>query len=98
MVREGGRSVGAAPVPSHFCGTSAHFPKLVLHRRTHSHELRKVMGTSKHIDPSAAFLFEVRGSTSLLVVQEFQIGGTRCCPRRGHRRLRCEHRPPKTAW
>src|SRR5262249_9438987 len=26
------------------------------------HELRKVMGTSKHIDSSAAFLFEVPGS------------------------------------
>ncbi len=27
--------------------TGAHFPKFVLHRRTFSHELRKVMGTSK---------------------------------------------------
>ena len=33
---------------------SAHFPKFVLHRSTHLHELRKVMGTSKHIDSSTA--------------------------------------------
>src|SRR6516162_5146828 len=57
--------------------TSAHFPKFVLHRGTHSHELRKVVGTSKHNDSSAAFLFEVPGSNSPLVVQELQIGGTR---------------------
>jgi hypothetical protein len=44
---------------------------------TRFNELRKVMGTSKHIDPSAAFLFEVPGSNSPLVVQELQIGGTR---------------------
>ena len=56
--------------------TSAHFPKFVLHRGTHSHELRKVVGTSKHNDSSAAFLFEVPGSNSPLVVQELQIGGT----------------------
>src|SRR5215472_5596741 len=53
---------------------SAHFPKFVIHRITHFHELRKVMGTSKHIDSSAAFLFEVPGSNSPLVVQELQIG------------------------
>jgi hypothetical protein len=35
------------------------------------------MGTSKLIDSSAAFLFEVPGSNSPLVVQELQIGGTR---------------------
>jgi hypothetical protein len=34
------------------------------------------MGTSKHIYSSAAFLFEVPGSNSPLVVQELQIGGT----------------------
>ena len=34
------------------------------------------MGTIKHIDSSAAFLFEVPGSNSRLVVQELQIGGT----------------------
>jgi hypothetical protein len=34
------------------------------------------MGTSKSIDSSAAFLFEVPGSNSPLVVQELQIGGT----------------------
>jgi hypothetical protein len=34
------------------------------------------MGTSKLIDSSAAFLFEVPGSNSPLVVQELQIGGT----------------------
>jgi hypothetical protein len=28
-------------------GTSAHFPKFVLHRSTHFHELRKVMGYSQ---------------------------------------------------
>jgi hypothetical protein len=56
--------------------TSTHFPKFVLHRSTHFHELRKVMGTSKLIDSSAAFLFEVPGSNSPLVVQELQIGGT----------------------
>jgi hypothetical protein len=35
------------------------------------------MGTGKLIDSSAAFLFEVPGSNSRLVVQELQIGGTR---------------------
>jgi hypothetical protein len=35
------------------------------------------MGTSKLIDSSAAFLFEVPGAHSPLVVQELQIGGTR---------------------
>src|SRR5579872_1020174 len=34
--------------------TSAHFPKFVLHRSTHLHELRKVMGTSKLFDSSTA--------------------------------------------
>jgi hypothetical protein len=34
------------------------------------------MGTSKHIDDSAAFLFEVPGSNSPLALQELQIGGT----------------------
>src|SRR5579872_6640870 len=33
---------------------SAHFPKFVLHRSTHLHELRKVMGTSKLIESSTA--------------------------------------------
>jgi hypothetical protein len=47
----------------------------VLHRSGHFHELRKVMGTSKHIDYSAALLFEVPGSNSPLVLQELQIGG-----------------------
>src|SRR3974390_2553483 len=55
--------------------TNAHFPKFVLHRCTHSHELRKVVGTRKHIDSSAAFLSEVPGSNSPPVVQELQIGG-----------------------
>jgi hypothetical protein len=54
----------------------AHFPKFVLHCSTHFHELRKVMGTGKPIVSSAAFLFEVPGSNSPLVVQELQIGGT----------------------
>jgi hypothetical protein len=35
------------------------------------------MGTSKLIESSAAFLFEVPGSNSPLVVQELQIGGSR---------------------
>jgi hypothetical protein len=35
------------------------------------------MGTSKLIDSSAAFLFEVPGSNLPLVVQELQIGGTK---------------------
>ena len=55
----------------------AHFPKFALHRGDHFHELRKVMGTSKQIVSGAAFLFEVPGSNSPLVVQELQIGGTR---------------------
>src|SRR5579872_4174465 len=29
------------------CDSSAHFPKFVLHRSDHFHELRKVMGTGK---------------------------------------------------
>ncbi len=41
------------------------------------HELRKVMGTSKSIDSGAAYLFEVPGSSSPLVLQELQMGGTR---------------------
>src|SRR3974390_1050405 len=56
--------------------SSAHFPKFVIHRSIHLHELRKAMGTSKLIDSSAAFLFEVPGLNSPLVVQELQIGGT----------------------
>src|SRR6516162_4859743 len=55
---------------------SAHFPKFVIHRSTHLHELRKAKGTSKLTDASAAFLFEVPGSNSPLVMQELQIGGT----------------------
>jgi len=57
--------------------TSTHFPKFGLHRSVHFHELRKVMGTSKPFDSSAAFLFEVPGSNSSLVVRELQIDGTR---------------------
>src|SRR5579872_2715809 len=60
----------------HYAKSSTHFPKFVLHRSTHFHELRKVMDTSKPIDSSAAFLFEVPGSNSPLVVQELQMGGT----------------------
>jgi hypothetical protein len=56
---------------------SAHFPKFVLHRRATFHELRKVMGTSKHVDSGVAFLFEVPDTASPLVVQELQIGDTR---------------------
>jgi hypothetical protein len=54
---------------------SAHYPKFVLCRGAGFHELRKVMGTGKLVDSSAAFLFEVPGSNSPLVVQELQIGG-----------------------
>src|SRR5579864_9184175 len=57
--------------------TSAHFPKFVLHCSTRFHELRKVMSTSKPVDSSAAFLFEVPGSNLPPVAQELQIGGTR---------------------
>jgi hypothetical protein len=56
---------------------SAHFPKFVLHLGKHFHELRKIMSTSKLIDSSAAYLFEVPEPNSPLVVQELQIGGTR---------------------
>jgi hypothetical protein len=56
--------------------TSAHFPKFVLHRSAHLHELRKAMGTGKLINSSTAFLFEAPGLNSPLVVQELQIGGT----------------------
>jgi hypothetical protein len=46
------------------------------------------MGTSKLINSSAAFLFEVPGSNSPLVVQELQIGGTDATrsPQSGRRR------------
>jgi len=54
--------------------TSAHFPKFVLCLCALFRELRKVMGTSKPIDSSAAVLFEVPGPSSPLVVQELQIG------------------------
>ena len=59
---------------------SAHFPKFALYRSLRFHELRKVKGTRKPIDYSAAFLFEVPGSNSPLVVQELQIGGTNAYP------------------
>src|SRR4029077_12322349 len=39
------------------------------------HELRKVMGTSKQCDSSAAFRFEVPESNSPITPQELQIGG-----------------------
>ena len=44
------------------------------------HELRKVMGYSQSYASSAAFLFDVPGGNSPLVVQERQIGGTRPDP------------------
>jgi general secretion pathway protein J len=56
--------------------TSAHFPKFVLRLSTTFHELRKVMGTSKLNDSSAASLFEVPELSSPRVTQELQIGGT----------------------
>ena len=56
--------------------SSAHFPTFVIHRSVRFHELLKAMGTSKPIDSNAAFLFEVPGLNSPLVVQELQIGGT----------------------
>ena len=62
-----GRNCGGIAEKCYF-PPSAHFPKFVLHRGTNFHELRKVMGTSKHIDSSAAFLDRIR--------QELQIGGT----------------------
>ena len=37
------------------------------------------MSTSKLIDSSTAFLFEIPRSNSPLVVQELQIGGSRAC-------------------
>ena len=55
---------------------SAHFPKFVIHRGALLYELRKAMGTSKLIDSSAAFLFEVPESDSPLVMQELRTGGT----------------------
>ena len=55
---------------------SALFPKFVTPRSTLSNELRKAKGTSKLINSSAAFLFEVPVSNLPLVVQELQIGGT----------------------
>jgi MFS family permease len=66
-----GATMAMRPTPS------AHFPKFVIHRSTLLHELRKVMGTGKLDDSSAAFPFEVRGSNSPLVVHELQKGGTR---------------------
>jgi uncharacterized protein len=54
----------------------AHFPKFASHLSAGFRELRKAMGTSKHIDSSAASLFEVPESNSPLGVQELQIGGT----------------------
>jgi hypothetical protein len=35
------------PIPGPARHASAHFPKFVLHRSDHFHELRKAMGTSK---------------------------------------------------
>jgi len=49
------------------------------------------MGTSKHIDSSAAFLFDVPGSNSPRVVQERQIGGTSTVDLKS---VQCERRVP----
>src|SRR6516164_10826775 len=67
------RSVRFNPMCQHWCPLS----EVRDTRSIHLHELRKAMGTSKLIDSIAAFLFEVPGSNSPLVVQELQIGGTR---------------------
>jgi len=55
---------------------NARFPKFVLDRSTHLHELRKAMGTSKLIDSSTAYRSEVPGKTSPPGVQRLQIDGT----------------------
>jgi len=57
--------------------TSAHFPKFVLHLRTHLSRTSESYGHWQIYNSSAAFLFEVPESNSPLVVQELQIGGTR---------------------
>src|SRR5690242_7355114 len=51
--------------------------KFVPHRGAHFHELRKVMGTSKHIDSRAAFYLKFLDRIPGLVQQEVQTGGTR---------------------
>src|ERR1043166_3133278 len=55
---------------------SAHFPKFVLHRRTHLHELRKVMGTSRLMILVPLFDLKSLGQTRGGAVQGLQIGGT----------------------
>ena len=56
--------------------TGAHFPKFALRLNATFHELRKVMGTGKLNDSSAASLFEIPESSSPRVVRELQIGST----------------------
>jgi len=55
---------------------SAHFPKFVLHRRTHFHELRKVMGTSKLMILVPLFDLTSLGRKLRQALQGLQIGGT----------------------
>jgi hypothetical protein len=52
--------------------TSAHFSKFGLHRSTSVYELRKVMGTSKLIDPSAAFHLKFLNQIRRLLRRNFK--------------------------
>ena len=51
---------------------SAHFPKFVLYRGTHFHELRKIMGTGKPIDSSAAFYLKFLDRIRRLCCRNFK--------------------------
>ncbi len=40
-------------------GTSAHFPKFVIHLGNAFYELRKAMGTSKYMNSSVVYRFDI---------------------------------------
>ena len=89
----------------HGIGARAPIPKFVFSCGPTFNELRNQRNSSKHIDSSAAFLFEVPGSDLPLVVQELQIGGTRSegskakLPVRACRGLGISHTTkPAKAW
>jgi hypothetical protein len=65
---------------------SARFSKFVKHCGTLGHELRKPKGHWQIHDSGAAFRFEIPELSSLQVMQEFQIGGTRHGHKKASRR------------
>jgi hypothetical protein len=71
-----GSNVPLAPQELQIGGTSADFPKFVLHLSAHLSRTSESHGHQQIHDSSAAFRFEVPGSNVPLAPQELQIGGT----------------------